>query len=33
MLVTDDGLIGGRDVVALARAAEAGGATAVQLRR
>jgi Thiamine monophosphate synthase len=32
MLVTDDGLIGGRDVVALARAAEAGGATAVQLR-
>jgi thiamine-phosphate pyrophosphorylase len=32
MLVTDDDLIGGRDVVALARAAEAGGATAVQLR-
>lgn len=32
MFVTDDDLIGGRDVVALARAAEAGGATAVQLR-
>jgi thiamine-phosphate pyrophosphorylase len=32
MLVTDDGLIGGRDLVTLARAAEAGGATAVQLR-
>jgi thiamine-phosphate pyrophosphorylase len=32
MLVTDDGLIGGRDVIALARAAEAGGATSVQLR-
>jgi thiamine-phosphate pyrophosphorylase len=32
MLVTDEGVIGGRDVVALARAAEAGGATAVQLR-
>src|SRR5204863_4431448 len=32
MLVTDDGLIGGRDMVALARAAEAGGATSVQLR-
>jgi thiamine-phosphate pyrophosphorylase len=32
MLVTDDRLVAGRDVVALARAAEAGGATAVQLR-
>src|SRR5438876_1913281 len=32
MLVTDDHLVAGRDVVALARAAEAGGATAVQLR-
>jgi thiamine-phosphate pyrophosphorylase len=32
MLVTDDRLIAGRDLVALARAAEAGGATAVQLR-
>jgi thiamine-phosphate pyrophosphorylase len=32
MLVTDDGLIGGRDMIGLARAAEAGGATAVQLR-
>jgi thiamine-phosphate pyrophosphorylase len=32
MLVTDDHLLAGRDVVALARAAEAGGATAVQLR-
>jgi thiamine-phosphate pyrophosphorylase len=32
MLVTDDRLIEGRDLVALARAAEAGGATAVQLR-
>jgi thiamine-phosphate pyrophosphorylase len=32
MLVTDDRLVGGRDLVALARAAEAGGASAVQLR-
>ena len=32
MLVTDDRLVAGRDVVALARAAEAGGATALQLR-
>lgn len=32
MLVTDDRLVAGRDVVSLARAAEAGGATAVQLR-
>jgi thiamine-phosphate pyrophosphorylase len=32
MLVTDDGLIGSRDMIGLARAAEAGGATAVQLR-
>jgi thiamine-phosphate pyrophosphorylase len=32
MLVTDDRLVAGRDLVALARAAEAGGATAVQLR-
>ena len=32
MLVTDDGLLEGRDVVALALAAERGGATAVQLR-
>lgn len=32
MLVTDDRLVAGRDVVALARAAEAGGAGAVQLR-
>jgi thiamine-phosphate pyrophosphorylase len=32
MLVTEDRLVAGRDVVALARAAEAGGATAVQLR-
>ena len=32
MLVTDDRLLAGRDVVALARAAEAGGAGAVQLR-
>jgi thiamine-phosphate pyrophosphorylase len=32
MLVTDDRLAAGRDLVALARAAEAGGATAVQLR-
>ncbi len=32
MLVTDDHLVGGRDLVALARAAEAGGASAMQLR-
>ncbi|MBA3495884.1 MAG: thiamine phosphate synthase [Gemmatimonadales bacterium] len=32
MLVTDDRLVGGRDLLALARAAEAGGATSVQLR-
>jgi thiamine-phosphate pyrophosphorylase len=32
MLVTDDRLVAGRDIVSLARAAEAGGATAVQLR-
>jgi thiamine-phosphate pyrophosphorylase len=32
MLVTDDRLVAGRDLVALARAAEAGGTTAVQLR-
>jgi thiamine-phosphate pyrophosphorylase len=32
MLVTDDRLVAGRDLVALARAAEAGGATALQLR-
>lgn len=32
MLVTDDRLVSGRDVVALARAAAAGGASAVQLR-
>lgn len=32
MLVTDDRLVAGRDVVALARAAEAGGAGSVQLR-
>jgi thiamine-phosphate pyrophosphorylase len=32
MLVTDDRLVAGRDLVALARAAEAGGVTAVQLR-
>ena len=32
MLVTDDGLLEGRDVVSLALAAERGGATAVQLR-
>jgi thiamine-phosphate diphosphorylase len=32
MLVTDDRLVGGRDLVALALAAERGGATAVQLR-
>ncbi len=32
MLVTDDALLGGRDPVAVARAAERGGVTAVQLR-
>src|SRR5688500_5589836 len=32
MLVTDDRLVEGRDLVALALAAERGGATAVQLR-
>jgi thiamine-phosphate pyrophosphorylase len=32
MLVTDDRLVAGRDLVALARAAEAGGVTALQLR-
>jgi thiamine-phosphate pyrophosphorylase len=32
MLVTDDRLLGARDPVALAREAEAGGATAVQVR-
>jgi len=32
MLVTDDRLIEGRDIVALARAAERGGITAIQLR-
>ena len=32
MLVTDDRLVEGRDLVALAKAAEQGGATAVQLR-
>jgi len=32
MLVTDDRLVGGRDLVALARQAVAGGATAIQLR-
>lgn len=32
MLVTDDHLVGGRDLIALARAAESGGATSVQLR-
>jgi thiamine-phosphate pyrophosphorylase len=32
MLVTDDALLAGRDLVALARAAERGGATALQLR-
>ena len=32
MLVTDDTLLGGRDLVALIRAAEQGGITAVQLR-
>lgn len=32
MLVTDDGLLAGRDVVALAQAAERGGITSLQLR-
>lgn len=32
MLVTDDGLLRGRDLVALVQAAEQGGITAVQLR-
>jgi thiamine-phosphate pyrophosphorylase len=32
MLVTDDRLVAGRDLVAVARAAEEGGATSVQLR-
>ena len=32
MLVTDDTLLGGRDLVALIRAAEQGGITSVQLR-
>ena len=32
MLVTDDALVAGRDLPALARAAERGGVTAVQLR-
>jgi len=32
MLVTDDRLVAGRDLVALARTAERGGVTAVQLR-
>jgi thiamine-phosphate pyrophosphorylase len=32
MLVTDDRLVAGRDLVALARAAERGGVTSVQLR-
>ncbi len=32
LLVTDDRLVSGRDVLALARAAAAGGASAVQLR-
>lgn len=32
MLVTDDALVAGRDLPGLARAAERGGATAVQLR-
>jgi thiamine-phosphate diphosphorylase len=32
MLVTDDTLLGGRDLVALVRAAEQGGITSVQLR-
>jgi thiamine-phosphate pyrophosphorylase len=32
MLVTDDALVAGRDLLAVARAAERGGATALQLR-
>ena len=32
MLVTDDRLVAGRDLLALARGAERGGATAIQLR-
>lgn len=32
MLVTDDALVAGRDLAALARAAEAGGVTVLQLR-
>jgi thiamine-phosphate pyrophosphorylase len=32
MLVTDDAIVGGRDLVALCAAAEAGGATSVQVR-
>ena len=32
MLVTDDAVLGGRDLVALCAAAEAGGVTSVQLR-
>lgn len=32
MLVTDDALVRGRDLVALVRSAEAGGVTSVQLR-
>ena len=32
MLVTDDALVAGRDLAALARAAQRGGATSVQLR-
>ena len=32
MLVTDDRLVAGRDLVALALAAERGGVTSVQLR-
>ncbi|MBA3658240.1 MAG: thiamine phosphate synthase, partial [Gemmatimonadales bacterium] len=32
MLVTDDRLVAGRDLVALAQGAERGGASAVQLR-
>jgi len=32
VLVTDDALVGGRDLVVLCRAAERGGVTAVQLR-
>jgi thiamine-phosphate pyrophosphorylase len=32
MLVTDDAVLGGRDLIALARAAEQGGVTSLQLR-